>query len=640
MKETEKKEVDSNLQMIEMMKALRDQMNEMSALREQMKKMEVEKRDQEDKMEKERIEKAARKELKKEAALRKEKEEAEEKAKAKANPVISSGSDNESESGEEGQFNETPNEEEENNENEENQEDFEDSGEDAYTPVPSSEEEDQSEGEEDEDRADRLERKRKGKELRKEAKIAQKLSINMDIEQGKANLKIIEKAEQSIATKLEEAETKLLQEKESRYEKEEALKKKNQVLQKKYDIVVRTNNNEMAALMEKQKGKRAVFEESLAKEREELTENHKKSMNELEGEFNEKKKDVEGVEKLATEVKEMELECVILKKSREKKYEEKVKLEKRLAALSNKYESLSLRLQRERKIAKEQEAKLKEEGWSSVVARPKPSTKEEKAVSGPRKIPKHTLPQYAPKERYGEDEKIPCPSWLTRVAAGTAICPVGSQCPEVLRGCNLFHRDWDMLHAFVRGVRPVGWTEICEKNLRSEVDYWKDRKDHTFHKVIPEVTQLAPSSWNKKKDTEEEKENERQRIGRLVEGLSARKRNGPGGPAEGNRGGGRGRAVMANRGGRPHGNFMAQEQPMPPMGQFAAFRGRGNGQKRSGAEQRVVVKRGRGRGNGQAQRGAFVAFHNQRGTGGGYAESRHDEQDIDYEAVEFTGARK
>jgi hypothetical protein len=197
-----------------------------------------------------------------------------------------------------------------------------------------------------------------------------------------------------------------------------------------------------------------------------------------------------------------------------------------------------------------------------------------------------------------------------------------------------------MLHAFVRGVRPVGWTEVFEKNLRNEIDYWKHREDHTFHKMIPEWMQLNP--WDRKKDTEEEKENEMVRIGRLIEGLSARKRSGPGGAAEGGRGGGRGYATMANRG-RPHGISMAQEQFMPPMGQFPAYgmRGRG-GQKRSNSGQ-GQARRGRGRGDVQAQRGAFVAPgpYNQRGGRGGgyYADYPHDEQNIDYEAVEFTGAR-
>ena len=153
---------------------------------------------------------------------------------------------------------------------------------------------------------------------------------------------------------------------------------------------------------------------------------------------------------------------------------------------------------------------------------------------------------------------------------------------------------------------------------------------------------MAP--WNKKEDTEEEKENEMARIGRLIEGLSARKRSGPGGAAEGGRGGGRGQAMMANRG-RPHGISMAQEQLMPPMGQFPAYGMRGHGgQKRSNSGQ-GQARRGRGRGDVQVQvqRGAFVAPdpYNQRGRRGGYnADYPHDEQNVDYEEVDFTGARK
>ena len=626
-KEAEKKEVDSNTQVMEMMKALREQMNEVSALREQMKKMEMEKKEQQEKIEEERKDKAARKQLKREAALKKGQDE---------HPVCS---DLEKDPESENEKSETPREE---GEHEESDEEQGDRIEEACTPIPSSEdEEDPSEEEEDEqeneERSERLQQKRRGKELRKDAKYAQKLSIKMDIEASKAYLKVMEKSEQTMSVKLEEAERNLMQEKEAQFAREEQHRTKSMLFNKRHGVLRRAHDVETAALKERQKEERSKFEEGLERERNELRAKQKSSMAELEEEYNAKKEEQEAIEQLAVHVKGVEAEYLNLKKTREKKFEEKGKLEGRLIALSKKYENLSVRCQRERKEKKEEEAKLKEEGWAEVVARPKPKPKEEK-TSGPRKIPKHQLPHLAPKERYGDNEKMPCPSWLTRVAAGTDFCPVGSNCPEILRGCNLFHKDVDMLHAFVRGVRPVGWTEVFEKNLRSEIDYWKGRKDHTFHNLIPEVMQLNP--WDRKKDTEEEKENEMARIGRLIEGLSARKRSGPGGAAGGGRGGGRGQPMMANRG-RPHGISMAQEQLIPPMGQFPAYgmRGRG-GQKRSNSGQ-GQARRGRGRGDVQVQRGAFAAPdpYNQRGRSGYNADYPHDEQNVGYGAVEFTGAR-
>ena len=100
-----------------------------------------------------------------------------------------------------------------------------------------------------------------------------------------------------------------------------------------------------------------------------------------------------------------------------------------------------------------------------------------------------------------------------------------------------------MVMAFMQGVRPVGWTDKLEKNIRYEIEYWNGRS-HFFNGLIPQHEQL--SAWKKKPDTEEDKKNELRRIARLMECLQAKKaaaedssvRNpnadGPGGPAEGN----------------------------------------------------------------------------------------------------------
>ena len=95
-----------------------------------------------------------------------------------------------------------------------------------------------------------------------------------------------------------------------------------------------------------------------------------------------------------------------------------------------------------------------------------------------------------------------------------------------------------MVMAFMQGIRPVGWTDKLEKNIRYEIEYWNGRS-HFFNGLIPQPEQL--NAWKRKPDTEDDKKNELRRIARLMECLQAKKAatedpnaDGPGGPAEGN----------------------------------------------------------------------------------------------------------
>ena len=150
----------------------------------------------------------------------------------------------------------------------------------------------------------------------------------------------MEKSEQAMGVKLEEAERNLSQEKEAQFAREEEHRRRSMLFHKKQDAIRRAQDKETAALKEQQKEERAIFEEGLEKKRNELCVKQADSMTELEEEFNAKKQEQEAIEQLAVHVKEVEAEYLNLKKTREKKFEERGKLEGRLLALSKKLTSV------------------------------------------------------------------------------------------------------------------------------------------------------------------------------------------------------------------------------------------------------------------------------------------------------------
>ena len=306
----------------------------------------------------------------------------------------------------------------------------------------------------------------------------------------------------------------------------------------------------------------------------------------LNGEYDKKRASHSEIQKSAEQLKCKERDCIALKAEREGKHEENRKLREKQSHLKKQYESLSLRLQSECKQKQEKNEK-EAEGWARAVGR-KSIVKVEKTAEI-RRIPKYTLPHIAPRERYQQSDRMPCPSWITRVARNTQPCPLGKSCNQLLRGCNQYHKDADMVMAFKRGVRPVGWTEKFENNIRSEIEYWNGR-NHIYPGLIPELDELG--AWIRKPDTEDEKRNELRRIARLMDCLQARKAanvDGPGGPAEGNSGAYRGRGPRVIHGKRKS-----------PDGNRGSGGGRGRGQ-----------ARGRGGGNGVQQLQVQPAQKNQ-----------------------------
>ena len=586
-KEIEMKENENQLQ-------LKQMMNEMIALREQMNSMNMEKTKL----------MTIINEMKE--ATTQAKTEADAKVKADAGPK---GQDNsvidnldnpqsdEEESGEKKQ--DDPEEQEDPEEDEQG---------DQCTPVPS-DEEDEVMDDSDEtnmERAKRLDQLKKMKTVEKNAKIARKVVIKARLDRIDADLIATKKAEDDIDSKITDSENELSEMKKSLAVLEQKHREHNSRLKEQSDTMQRMHVKELNALQEDHIKQRAEFEKALLEELESVKVKQKVQKSTLNDEYDKKRASHSEIQKSAEQLKCKERDCIALKAEREGKHEENRKLREKQSHLKKQYESLSLRLQSECKQKQEKNEK-EAEGWARAVGR-KSIVKVEKTAEI-RRIPKYTLPHIAPRERYQQSDRMPCPSWITRVARNTQPCPLGKSCNQLLRGCNQYHKDADMMMAFKRGVRPVGWTEKFENNIRSEIEYWNGR-NHIYPGLIPDLDELG--AWIRKPDTEDEKRNELRRIARLMDCLQARKAvnvDGPGGPAEGNSGAYRGRGPRVVQGKR----------------KSPDNRGSGGGRGRGQA-------RGRGGGNGVQQLQVRPAQKNQPGESnpGKYEE----EEEVDYESGE------
>ena len=583
-KEVEVKGNENQLQLQQMM-------SEMIALREQMNFMSMEK-------EKEKAEKAELmtiiNQMKDATAQAKTEADAKVKASENQNHVID--------------FDDPSDEGESEKKDQDDPENDEDEYDDQCTPVPSDEEDEVIEDvdETEAERAKRLEQLKKMKTVAKDAKIAKKIVIEARLHKIEADLQALNELAEVLDSKVTDSEIELSGLRESIADLEVKQRELNSRLKEKYDAMKRVHTRELNALQEDHEKRRMAFNLTLLQELEGVKEKQKVQTSTLDEDYNKKRAAQNEIQKAVEDLKDKERECVGIKAEREGHHERSQKLRMKHAEVKKQYESLSLRCQRERKQKQEQEEKAG--SWTQAVGR-KP-VKIEK-VSEVRRIPKYTLPHIAPKERYQPSDRMPCPSWITRVARNTIPCSLGKNCPQLLRGCNQYHKDGEMVMAFVRGVRPVGWTETFEKNIRYEIDYWNGR-NHNFNGLIPKLQDL--SAWRKKQDTDDEKRNELRRISKLMESLHEKKFvadgqavrspivDGPGGPAEGNSGAreGRGPRVVHNK----------RKSPDSSRGNG---RGRGRARGRGGRSGQVPAEPG------QAQASSGISV---------------DEEDVDFEEGE------
>ena len=182
----------------------------------------------------------------------------------------------------------------------------------------------------------------------------------------------------------------------------------------------------------------------------------------------------------------------------------------RLIELNKRYLALSAQEQR---LKAEAEKEEKDAGtWVDVVKNP--------PRAQIKKIP-HKVPQFAPRAAYRRDDFVPSPSYITRAASIQGRCQVGQKCPKVMRGCLACHTDEEMVEALYKGIRPIGWTEEFEKNLRTEIKFWRENKNHNF--PVPDEKKLQ--KWNKTEDTDLDFKNEQSRITELLDAIRIQKEN-------------------------------------------------------------------------------------------------------------------
>ena len=510
---------------------------------------------------------------------------------------------------------------------------------DQCTPVPSDEEDEVIDDDEETgtERAKRLDQLKKMKAVGKDAKIAKKVVIKARLDKIEGDMQTSKKVADSIDSKVTDSETELSELRETIGGLEVSQRELNSRLKEKYDTMKRIHAKELSVLQEDHEKKRVVFELNLLREVEDMKEKQKVQTSTLDEDYNKKRAGQNEIQKAVENLKCKEKECVSLKAERERKYEETKKLREKHAEVKKQYESLSLRCQRERKQEQEQEAKAG--SWTTAVGR-KPVVKIEKtAAPEVRRIPKITLPHIAPKERYQPGDRMPCPSWITRVASNSQACPLGKGCPQLLRGCNQYHKDTDMVMAFTQGIRPVGWTDKLEKNIRYEIEYWNGRS-HFFNGLIPQPEQL--NAWRRKPDTEDDKKNELRRIARLMECLQAKKAaaedpnaDGPGGPAEGNGDGREERGPRVVQGYNKKRNFNESfNGPNVVRGRGPNI-GRGRGQNVvQGQGPHIAGGRGRGRRVGKTQVHVNTAKPGVQPAQSQALSGIPNEEEVDYESGE------
>ena len=134
------------------------------------------------------------------------------------------------------------------------------------------------------------------------------------------------------------------------------------------------------------------------------------------------------------------------------------------------------------------------------------------------------MPFVTPMESYEELKFKEYPqgvSWITRLGNQKASrCLKGNECEYVLRGCEFFHLDADMITAFEQGIRPVGWTQKHELNVHKEIKHWQARQPCYWQ--IPSMEKMK--EWNKEEDTPEHITKEKKRITALMEYLENKKK--------------------------------------------------------------------------------------------------------------------
>lgn len=464
--------------------AVRRLKEEMLSLRERIKTFEIEKE------EKEKVEKAQTERMEEENFAK-----ANEKKKTETKESQSVLSDDDYEK----------------NSDQENEKESGEQSEEECSPLPSEPSSDEID-EEDEMGEERSARAARKEKLKKN-KIALKISTKMELEERARVLSVATKAEQTARAKLDSFDEDASAEETALFKLQQELKEGKAKVAVKLETMKKAGEAEREMLLQEQNEKRKHLEEQLRKEREELRMKLKQKEATLQPQQSNLKDQEMKIDEITVEMEKKKQALKALKETLQKRIDEKKKAAHKHEKAQKAYNALSLRAQNE---MKQQEPKGNSGGsWMQAVGRGKPPKKPHEQ----RKIPKHALPQFAPKERYHPHEKIPCPSWITRVAKTTKPCPKEKNCPHILRGCNLFHRDADMIVAFEHGIRPVGWSELHESNLEIEINYWNRRTDHSFQ--IPDET--AMSSWKVQKDTEEDMERERQRIAALLVSLREEK---------------------------------------------------------------------------------------------------------------------